>query len=346
MFSTLNVRAFLRALLATALALASVVLGSRNLRHFDGALVAYLFGTLFAVFGIVYRYSVWLQRVPTRLYWRRTLPLLFEAGIVRGLGVLGRSFVVNLLAQRFIFRRGRRRGVAHMLLAWGCLSAFAITLPLTFGWIHFTLVADGTYQAHLFGFPAFGFTLGSAVAHGLFHALNVSSLMVIVGAGYFLHRRTVDPGQIATQTFEIDWMPLLLLVLVSLTGLGITWDYELMQGKAHAFMAITHAITVVLFLVWLPFGKFFHIFQRAAQTGVALYRDAGERGPAQLCARTGDAFAPQLQVDDLKAVTTELGFDFQRSDGGSHLDLSPHGKRAAFAAAHLAARRRGGAFFG
>ena len=48
-----------------------IVVGSRNLAHFDAALVGYTFSTLFATFGITYRYAMWLQRPPTRLYWRR-----------------------------------------------------------------------------------------------------------------------------------------------------------------------------------------------------------------------------------------------------------------------------------
>ena len=48
-----------------------IVVGSRNLDHFDAALVGYTFATLFATFGIAYRYAMWLQRPPTRLYWRR-----------------------------------------------------------------------------------------------------------------------------------------------------------------------------------------------------------------------------------------------------------------------------------
>ena len=48
-----------------------IVVGSRNLDHFDAALVGYTFATLFATFGIVYRYTMWLQRPPTRMYWRR-----------------------------------------------------------------------------------------------------------------------------------------------------------------------------------------------------------------------------------------------------------------------------------
>ena len=31
-------------------------------------------------------------------------------------------------------------------------------------------------------------------------------------------------------------------------------------------------------LLFLPFGKFFHIFQRPAQLGVKLYQEAGDAG--------------------------------------------------------------------
>jgi high-affinity Fe2+/Pb2+ permease len=58
--------------LAAAVVLAVlIVVGSRNLQHFDAALVGYTFATLFALFGITYRYAMWLQRPPTRMYWRR-----------------------------------------------------------------------------------------------------------------------------------------------------------------------------------------------------------------------------------------------------------------------------------
>src|SRR4051812_38212499 len=52
-------------LLAVAAALAIGAIGSGGLRWFDAALSGYLAGTLFAIFGTVYRYRVWLQRPPT-----------------------------------------------------------------------------------------------------------------------------------------------------------------------------------------------------------------------------------------------------------------------------------------
>jgi hypothetical protein len=41
-------------------------------------IVAYTFATLFAAFGLTYRYSMWLQRPPTALYWRRGWEALFK----------------------------------------------------------------------------------------------------------------------------------------------------------------------------------------------------------------------------------------------------------------------------
>lgn len=348
MFSTLNFRALAWAIGATAALVLAVLVGSRNLQNFDAALVPYLFGTLFACFGIVYRYAVWVQRPPTRRFWRRSVALTLSGRFPRAMAIAARKGVADIAGQAFVFRRSRARGLAHFLLAWGVLSAFAITLPLTFGWIHFTL-AEGsitTYEAHVFGFHAFSFPLGSFVAFNLFHALNYSSLMVLAGVAYFLRVRMTHPGQIATQRFEFDWMPLVLLAVVALTGLGLTWDNEFLMGRAYPFMAITHAVSVILFLIWLPFGKFFHVFQRPAQMGVAVYQQEAAAGPQQVCPHTGEAFASEMQIRDLEGVTAELGMDYRLASGGNHLRLSPQGKRAAIARAHLAAREASGKFFG
>ena len=52
--------------------------GRADLQHFDAALVGYTFATLFAAFGISYRYAMWLQRPPTRMYWRRGWQAFFS----------------------------------------------------------------------------------------------------------------------------------------------------------------------------------------------------------------------------------------------------------------------------
>src|SRR5215510_14039677 len=147
---------------ATAILAALIVVGSRRLSHFDAALVGYTFATLFAAFGITYRYAIWLQRPPTWLYWKRGWQLFFNPRLfLRNLfvwfGRLWNAFVLN----RFIWRRSLVRGAAHWLILWGCLLASAITFPLVFGWIHFDVEnADmDRYRVVLFGFDTFSFPI-------------------------------------------------------------------------------------------------------------------------------------------------------------------------------------------
>lgn len=348
LFKTLDKVALVKATIAAILTIVLVLVGSRNLQNFDPALIAYLIGTVFAVFGIAYRYSVWIQRPPTRLYWRRSMQFLFSRYFFPYIWRSVKLFFKNILAQRFIAHRSRTRWFGHFMLATGCLLAFAITIPLTFGWIHFVLKPgdEETYYALLFGFEAGSFSLGSPMAFIAFHGLVWCSILVTIGAIIMMKRRFTDGGLIATQTFENDWLPLILLIAISVTGLGISYDYTFLGGKTYQFMAVTHAITVILFLVWLPFGKFFHIFQRLAQLGANLYKTEGKRRGMAVCPHTHEEFATQTHVKDLKDVTKVLGFNYEKADGSSHLDLSPEGKRSALANAHLQARKESGKFFG
>src|SRR5437773_5579586 len=117
-------------LVAAAILAALIAVGSRNLNHFDAALVGYTFATLFATFGITYRYAMWLQRPPTRLYWRRgwavfLTPRFLRTNLLEGL----RRFVFAFAANDFIFRRGRLRGLAHWLIMWGGILAALLTFP-------------------------------------------------------------------------------------------------------------------------------------------------------------------------------------------------------------------------
>src|SRR5678815_1983342 len=140
-----GLRAGLWALAFTAVLGALIVFGSRNLAHFDAALVGYTFATLFATFGITYRYAMWLQRPPTRMYWKRGWQVFLNPRFVgRNLIEFARRFFVEFMGNRFIFRRGKVRWAAHWLIMWGCLIAAAITFPLVWGWIHFETVPGNT----------------------------------------------------------------------------------------------------------------------------------------------------------------------------------------------------------
>src|ERR671931_1644941 len=99
-----------------------ILLGSRNLRNYDPTLLIYTFGALFSAFAITYRYTVWLQRPPTRMYWRRGWQLLLQRQEVgRHLLTLAGAFVSNFMAQHFIRRRGRGPRVGHLFFFWGAI---------------------------------------------------------------------------------------------------------------------------------------------------------------------------------------------------------------------------------
>ncbi|HYX42967.1 MAG TPA: hypothetical protein VE821_14775, partial [Pyrinomonadaceae bacterium] len=87
-----------------------VVVGSRNLEHYDPALFGYTVASVVAFGAVVYRYSVWLQRPATRVYWRRGWQLFRER---RRLAANTKSAVAtlahNIVEQRFIAKRGGSR---------------------------------------------------------------------------------------------------------------------------------------------------------------------------------------------------------------------------------------------
>jgi len=331
-------KAFGWAALITGILAVLIVVGSRNLTHFDAALVAYTFATLFAVGGITYRYALWLQRPPTALFWRRGWQVFVRPRyIARNLVTWVKRVTGEFALNDFIFARDRRRWAAHWALMWGCVLAVAITFPLVYGWLSFGSMPDNlnNYRAYVFGFPAFTFPADSILGFLAFHGLDVSAVLVIAGVMLAMRRRMRDEDASALQTFTEDFMPLILLFAVSLSGLMLTVSYTWMLALGYDFIKIFHAMTVILTLAWLPFGKFFHIFQRPAQLGVEFYKDVAEREEAAHCRRCGHAFASKMHITDLIQTEHELGYRYQvHVDGVEHYQwICPCCRRAMVALA-------------
>jgi hypothetical protein len=330
--------AALHGALATALLAGGIFAGSRRLIDFDAALVGYTFACLFATFGIVYRYSAWLTKPPTRLLFRRGVGLL-----LRRPGVLAGALWSRLVAQDFIWRRGGTRWLAHMLIAWGCALAAAVTFPLVFGWLHFEPGAPGSYRVVAFGLALVELPLGGVAAWLVLRALVISSFLVIPGVMLAMRRRLRDSGAIAVQRFGRDLLPLFMLFAISATGLLLWVSYEFLHGTWYAVLAQIHAFTVIATLIYLPFGKLFHVFQRPASLGVAAYRAEGEHGAQAICPETKQPFASRMQLDDLDSITPQVGFDYRSASGGeSWTRVSPAGKRRLLARAQ--SRAKGGKF--
>jgi hypothetical protein len=170
----------------------------------------------------------------------------------------------------------------------------------------------------------------------VFHGLDFSAVLVLAGVALALWRRLRDQGALTLQDFSADFLPLLLLFAISVTGLALTASAMWLRGSFYGFLAILHAITVIGALLYLPFGKFFHIFQRPAQLGVKLYQAAGVEGAGAICARCQTRYASQMQIDDLGRVLPALGFDYRiEGPAGTWQGLCPPCKRISLASAQL-----------
>jgi hypothetical protein len=332
MIAGLDGKGVLAGLGAVAFLAAGIVVGSRTLRYYDPILLTYTFGALFSAFAVAYRYAVWLQRPPTSLYVRRGFRLLRRGGLARNLLFVLRAAFENLAAHRFIRRRSFSRWFVHFLIAWGSLIAGAVTFPLVFGWLHFESVPERpeTFRAVFLGVTLLRFDVDSPVRFVLFNLLNLSAVMVIVGAGLALRRRLKDPASLSRQQFGNDLVPLLLLLAIAFTGLLLTFSTHALRGAGSQALSLLHAVTVSLALLYVPFGKFFHVFQRPAHVAVILYRREGAQGPSAACRRCGAPFAPAVHVGDLRDVTAAMGFSLD-------LDTCPACKRRALGVAQARA---------
>jgi hypothetical protein len=334
--TTIDRRAATWGIVAVLVSLAIAVLGSGNLRWFDAALVGYFFGTLFAIFAVVYRYLVWLRRPPTARLYRRGWETFGRSGRRgRNLAALPGLVVGNLLLQSFIRSRSRSRWFAHQLLFWGCVLAALVTFPLVFGLLHFQSVGqDGReYRAIVGNVGTFEFDSRSVFGWITFHLLDISAVLVLAGVFIFLARRLRDPGALAVERSN-DFLPLAGLFAVSVTGLALTASNLWMEGRFYVFLNTVHALAVILGLLYIPFGKLFHIFQRPANLGVAYYKGESDAGPQQRCARCGLPFASQLQMTDLKDVLPQVGFDYTLAGGdGNYQDHCPACRRSLVALA-------------
>lgn len=315
-------------IIASALLSLLVIVGSRNLEHFDSALFGYTVASVVAFGAIVFRYTIWLQRPATRKYFMRGLQLFFQRKkFASNAATAAKTTATNLIEQRFIFKRSKTRWLMHFLIMWGCILSAMITFPLVFGWVHFKLEGELGYRAYLFGFPLQLMEGRSLIAWVTFHALDFTAIMVIAGCAIAIHRRLTDRGAIALQTFLLDFTPHLLLIAISVSGLMLTASSLWFEGYMYGFIALSHQATVIMTLFYLPFGKLFHIVQRPASVGVELYQKHSQKAQQAVCPRCGAEFAGQMWIDDLKKVVDDLGFDYRLKNGHTLQDYCPRCKR-------------------
>src|SRR5436853_7169636 len=102
-----NRRPILLALAASFLLTVLIIIGSRNLEHYDAALFGYTVASVVAFGAVVYRYALWLRRPATRIYWRRGWQLFRQRKkFLANTASAAKTFTHSLVEQRFIARRG------------------------------------------------------------------------------------------------------------------------------------------------------------------------------------------------------------------------------------------------
>ncbi len=289
-------------------------LGSEQLHQFDSALIGYMVAIVALTFAVVARYARWLRMPSTRRYWRRGWSLAMSPSAFRELpAVLPRAVAGQLLGQGFIRRRGVVRWIAHQCLFWGVIGATLITFPLVFGWLAFRLAPGSIdhYTVYVFGFATVKIPTSGFIGWSAYHALDYTAVLVIAGASIFLWRRFRDRELSSTQSLGYDMAPLAALLAIAVTGLLLTLSSMYLEGAYYDVIAVVHMAVVVFSLVFIPFGKFFHVLQRPASVGIQLYTEVNARAGLQACASCGEPLASPVFLGDLRATLDELGQDYR-----------------------------------
>jgi hypothetical protein len=331
-------RAIIAGVASASLLAAAIYLGSSSLRTFDAALIGYATATVVLTFGVVYRYAMWIQQAPTRRYfvhgWRA---FLSWRSFRRFPTLVPRQLVSYLGFQLFLRERGRGRWLAHQAIFWGVVLATLMTFALSWGWIAFHADDTGRYEMHVWGLRVLTFEPFTWFGWLVFHLLDVAAVLVIAGCGYFLWRRFRDREVRSEQRLGYDFVPLVALAAISVTGLLLTFSSVALGGAGYEFIAILHMGVVVLSLVFIPFGKFFHVIQRPAVVGVQVFKQVSQADEGvAMCRRCGEPLEGVAFVRNLQETMEELDLRY-----GGWIETCPRCKRVERGRAYLRDVKRG-----
>ncbi|MEU1351698.1 MFS transporter [Streptomyces sp. NPDC005795] len=311
---SVNARATAAGVIVSLVLIVAIVLGSRFLENFDSALLPYAVATVFLAFGVAYRYTVWVSAPGARRLFKKGWGSLFSAENFRQAPTALPKMIATYLGfQKFLGARSHARWAAHQLIFWGCILASLITFPLTWGWFTFTSGSGSGpgYEMRIWGFKIIGFDSLDILGWLMFHGLDIAAVLVIPGASYFLWRRMKDRGAITGQRFGYDLVPLIALIVISVTGLLLTFSSIFLHGGGYEFLAILHMVSVVFTLIYIPFGKFFHIVQRPAAVGMQLFKYTGRQDQEVFsCRRCEEPIDTAPYVENLRGTMRDLRLDF------------------------------------
>lgn len=304
--------------------------------HMDWMLFGYLVSSFVFFIGITVRLTSWVMRPATYEVIKRSIQnMKSKKRQKRNWKAITKTLVDNIILQKFIFKRGIYRGVQHWLIAWGCLGSLAITFGLTFGWMHFKLIDASTYQMVVFGIPTLKMAPDGFIAHIFLEGLNITASMLLIGVSMALFRRIKNNDLKVTQRAEFDLFPLYLLLAMTVTGLFLTVSYKLLGGWMHPQLALIHQITVVVFLIYFPFGKLFHLPIRPMAISVPMNYQETPQVDTKNCFGCNELYSNDDQIADVKAMLEVQAFDLKNDDGDWLADYCPACRRKLRVMSHL-----------
>ncbi|MFS0863227.1 MFS transporter [Fredinandcohnia sp. 179-A 10B2 NHS] len=294
----------------------------------DMALLGYMISSFIFAIGLTVRMCAWLIRPATHQVVKRSIKnLKTKKRAKRNIKAIAKTAFENIILQKFIFKRGIYRGVQHFMIAWGCIGSFAITFGLTFGWMRFDLIDPLTYQVVVFNFPTMKMAAHGILAELLYNGLNITAMMVLVGVIMALFRRVKSQDVKVTQRVEFDLFPLYLLLSVTVSGLVLTVSYTFLDGWLHPYLTLIHQVTVVVLLVYFPFGKLFHLPIRPLATAVPMNYQEVIKVDTRACKKCGTTYSSDDQISDVKHILAAQSFDLQLADGSYLADYCPACRR-------------------
>ena len=285
-----------------------VFIGTRMFTHIDLNLYGYMVGTIVFIGGFFYRFIAWGERPPTKIIIKKGLKLLFRKSTAK-------TTVEHLATYRFIWNRGIYRWTQHVLIGWGCVLSCFVTFPLVFGWMYFTMGENGYYTIVAMGMDLMTIKAEGIIGFLSYNALNFSAMMVITGVSMALYRRLKNMQARAEQNFVYDFMPLYLLLFISTTGLALTFMNVFLHGWGQPVMSLIHQFSVIITLIYLPFGKLAHIPFRPMSVLALNYREHYGEQHMKECKVCGDHFVSNEQSQDVINVLGMNEINFKTKEG-------------------------------
>ncbi|WP_174731556.1 hypothetical protein [Mesobacillus harenae] len=283
-------------------------IATRQFTHVDLNLYGYMVGTIVFIGGFFYRFIAWGERPPTKIFIKKGIKLLFRKSTAK-------TSVDHLATYNFIWNRGIYRWTQHIMMGWGVILSCMVTFPLVFGWMYFTMPENGFYTVVFMGINLMTVKADGILAFFFYNALNFSAVMVITGVSMVFYRRLKNMQARAEQKFMYDFLPLYLLLFISITGLSLTFQNVVLHGWGQPAMSLIHQWGVIITLIYLPFGKLAHIPFRPLSVFARNYREHYMEQSKKECKVCGTSFVSTEQSQDVVNVLGVNNMEFETKEG-------------------------------